>query len=185
MMGLKGNAVHLAEVSASLDGAMLQPAGGLQSADRGGVKPTRGLKPAPRYKVNSIGLKGVFAVGLAFCAWAAPESPRISDFQKRIADYLKMRKSATSAVASLKTTDSPERLQEHELDLATAIQAARPAASQGDTFTPAIGAEFRRGGSTGGHHYPERCGGPDRWGGGEKNLDGGTDFRDRAPLSAA
>ena len=85
-------------------------------------------------------------IGLAM--WAAqappPPSPVVSDFQKRVADYLQVRKSAASAVSSLKATGSPEKIQEHEQDLAISIRAARPDAAQGNIFAPAIAAAFRR-----------------------------------------
>ena len=48
-------------------------------------------------------------LGLALWASQAPSvSPNITDFQKRVADYMKLRKNAASGVSSLKTTDSPE-----------------------------------------------------------------------------
>jgi len=85
-------------------------------------------------------------IGLSM--WAAqvhpPASADIADFQKRVANYLKVRKSAASAVPALEATDSPEKIRDHERDLALAIRAARPGAAQGDIFTTAIAAEFRR-----------------------------------------
>ncbi len=91
-------------------------------------------------------LKGVAVALLEVSMWASQPSPgpHVADFQKRVADYLKVRKSAASAVAGLKATDSPEKIQQHEQDLATAIRAARPAAARGDIFTSAVAARFRR-----------------------------------------
>lgn len=78
-------------------------------------------------------------------AQAAPRSaPVMPHFQKRVADYLKVRKSAASAVSTLKATESPEKIQDHEQDLASSIRAARPDAAPGNIFTPAIAADFRR-----------------------------------------
>lgn len=90
-------------------------------------------------------LKRLTAGLLGLAMWAAqpPASPNIADFQKRVADYVKVRKSAASAVSSLKATESPEKLQGHEQDLALSIRAARPGAAQGDIFTAAIATEFR------------------------------------------
>src|SRR5271170_1430417 len=82
-------------------------------------------------------------VGLSMFA-AQVGSTDVADFQKRVANYLKLRKSAVSAVATLKATDSPEKIHDHERDIALAIRAARPNAAQGDIFTPANAAEFRR-----------------------------------------
>ena len=60
----------------------------------------------------------------ALVMWAAV-SPNLADFPKRVADYMRVRKNAVSAVSSLKTTDSPAKLQEHQNDLAISIRAAR------------------------------------------------------------
>ena len=84
-------------------------------------------------------------VGLSL--WAAQNrsiSPNVADFEKRVADYMKVRKSAAAAVSSLKTTDSAEKLQGHQNDLAIAIRSARTAATQGDVFSAPAAAEFRR-----------------------------------------
>lgn len=83
-------------------------------------------------------------LGLALWASQAPSvSPNITDFQKRVADYMKLRKNAASGVSSLKTTDSPEKLQDHQNDLAIAIRSARATAAQGDIFAAPVAAEFR------------------------------------------
>jgi hypothetical protein len=79
--------------------------------------------------------------------WAAqvpPVSPAIAEFQKRVADYLKVRKSVASAVPTLKASGSPEKIEQHERDLAISLRAARLTAAQGNIFTPDIAAEFRR-----------------------------------------
>jgi hypothetical protein len=93
-----------------------------------------------------MGLKKLTAGLLGLALWGAQgpaTSPPIADFQKRAADYVKVRKTAASTVASLKTTDSPEKLQQHQRDLASAIESARPTAAQGDVFTATIATEFR------------------------------------------
>jgi hypothetical protein len=94
-----------------------------------------------------MGLKGLTAgaLGLAMCAASNPAvSPQIADFQKRVADFVKARKTAGSAVSNLRTTDSPEKLQQHQRDLASAIRSARPDAAQGDIFSASIAADIRR-----------------------------------------
>lgn len=85
-------------------------------------------------------------IGLSLCAAQVhpPVSADIADFQKRVTNYLKVRKNAAAAVPALKATGSPEKIGDHERDLALAIRAARPGAAQGDIFTTAIAAEFRR-----------------------------------------
>ncbi|MEI9974661.1 MAG: hypothetical protein WDO73_23000 [Ignavibacteriota bacterium] len=84
-------------------------------------------------------------VGLSL--WSARNpvaSPQIADFQKRVADYVALRKTAASNVSGLKTSGSPEKIQQHQKDLSAAIRSARPAAAQGDIFTPPVAAEFCR-----------------------------------------
>jgi len=93
-------------------------------------------------------VKGLTAGVIGFAMWTAQAAPRsapvLPEFQKRVADYLKVRKGAASAVSTLKATESPEKIQEHEQDLAISIRAARPGAAQGNIFTPSIAADFRR-----------------------------------------
>jgi hypothetical protein len=82
-------------------------------------------------------------IGLSL--WSAQvASPGIADFQKRVANYEKVRKAAASAVPALKATESAEKIRDHERSMALAIRAARPGAAQGEIFTTAIAAEFRR-----------------------------------------
>jgi len=81
-------------------------------------------------------------IGLS--VWAAQVvSPGIADFQKRVGNYEKVRRTAASAVPVLKATESAKKIRDHERDMALAIRAARPGAAQGDIFTPAIATEFR------------------------------------------
>jgi len=96
--------------------------------------------------VKSLNLPIVSLLGVAL--WAAqaspPASPGMVDFHKLVANYMKIRQTAASGVANLKTTDSPEKIRGHQSDLAAAIRSARSGAAQGDIFTGAITAEFRR-----------------------------------------
>jgi len=73
-----------------------------------------------------------------------PDSLIAQDFENRVADYVKIHKLAEAKVPSLKPTDSPASIAVREDGFARAIRAARPGARQGDIFTPAISAEFRR-----------------------------------------
>jgi hypothetical protein len=67
------------------------------------------------------------------------------DFENRVTEYMKLRKSADAALPPLrKPTDSPEKLRQHQRELRKAIVARRAAATQGNIFTPEISAEFRR-----------------------------------------
>jgi hypothetical protein len=73
-----------------------------------------------------------------------PHSLAIQDFEKRIEDYMKLRKAATAEVPRLKTTDAPEKISDHEKSLSGRIREARPDARKGNVFTPEIQAEFQR-----------------------------------------
>ena len=66
-----------------------------------------------------------------------------ADFEKRVADYMKLRQSAQSGLTTPKNTQSPSQLTEYQHQLADRIRSARPQAQQGDIFTPEIAALFR------------------------------------------
>ena len=68
----------------------------------------------------------------------------LRDFEHRIAEYLKLRKTAEAGMPKLRSTDSPATITQHEHDLARRIREARQQAKQGDIFTSAITLEFRR-----------------------------------------
>jgi hypothetical protein len=77
----------------------------------------------------------------------SPDQPNadtaaIQDFQNRADEYVKLRKKIK--LPRLKTTNSAPAIAQHESECARKIRAARPAAKQGDIFTPQICAEFRR-----------------------------------------
>ncbi len=66
------------------------------------------------------------------------------DFQKRISDYLKLRKTIEAQMPHLKPTASVEKIEHHEKEFAHKIREARRLARQGDIFSPEITSEFRR-----------------------------------------
>jgi hypothetical protein len=68
----------------------------------------------------------------------------LADFQKRVAEYVKVHKVARAEVHGLKPTDSPEAIERHERKLAHEIRESRRGAQAGDIFTPPIAEEFRR-----------------------------------------
>jgi hypothetical protein len=68
----------------------------------------------------------------------------VQDFEKNVADYAKLRRKLESELPALKPTESQEKIVHHEHELARKIRRAREHAKQGDIFTPAIAAEFRR-----------------------------------------
>lgn len=82
---------------------------------------------------------------LLACAGAAPaqknQAPAVKDFEARVSSYVQLEKSQSSPH---KATDSPAKLADQHEQAAAKIQAARPAAKQGDIFTAEIAAYFRR-----------------------------------------
>ncbi len=84
------------------------------------------------------------AAGLREPLRVNPDAALVNEFQKRVADYVKLHKAKAGQLPSLKPTDSPETLQKYKEALAHEIQAGRDQAKQGDIFTPPIAAEFRR-----------------------------------------
>lgn len=68
----------------------------------------------------------------------------VRDFQKRVEDYHKLRKTVEQKLSALKQTESQAAIQGHEEGIAAGIREARGAAKQGDIFSPQITAEFRR-----------------------------------------
>lgn len=72
------------------------------------------------------------------------DSAIVQDFEKRVEEYVQLRKSIESKLTPLQATSSPEKISHHEQELARAIRAARRNATQGEIFTPAGSAEIRR-----------------------------------------
>src|SRR2546422_4333164 len=73
-----------------------------------------------------------------------PGAALVQGFEKRVDDYVKLRKSVEARLPRLKLTPSQAEIAQHERELAQAIRDERGSARQGDIFTPEIGGEFRR-----------------------------------------
>ncbi len=75
-----------------------------------------------------------------------PGAALVEEFQNRVADYMKLRKSAEAAVNEkpLKPTKSSEMIRRHQHKLREAIVDRRAGAVAGDMFTSEITAEFHR-----------------------------------------
>ncbi len=71
----------------------------------------------------------------------ATDAAIVKDFQARVASYLELHK-ATGI--SKKATDSPGKLADQKQQAEEKIQQSRPAAKQGDIFTPQIGDYFKK-----------------------------------------
>jgi len=72
------------------------------------------------------------------------DSAIVQDFEKRVANYVQLRKSIEATMAPLKTTRSQETISRYQHELARGVVNARKDARPGDIFTPAIAAEIRR-----------------------------------------
>jgi hypothetical protein len=75
---------------------------------------------------------------------ANPDSPAIKDFSRRVAEYVKVHKTAQSEIHRLKPTNSPAAIEQYQRLLAHRIRLARRGVLQGNIFTTAAAAEFRR-----------------------------------------
>ena len=85
-----------------------------------------------------------FAVTQAKPAQRVNRNAAVSaDFEKRLADYMKLRQSAQSGLTTPKNTPSPTQLTEYQHELGDRIRSARPQAQQGDLFTPEVANLFR------------------------------------------
>lgn len=107
------------------------------------------------WKVLRVTLRGTLALALlGVCTQADgvyKSTPKVNadaqivtQFQKRVADYVKLHKDVGAQLPPLKPTDSPAKIDEYQRALADRIRAARPNARQGAIFDARIAAEFRR-----------------------------------------
>ena len=83
-------------------------------------------------------------VGTAQDSTANPDAKRLVEFNERVEQYLSMRRKADDGAPVLKETEKPAEIQTAQLSLATRIRATRTGAKQGDVFTAATAAHFRR-----------------------------------------
>ena len=96
-------------------------------------------------------LQGAAILIACTLSWPAPAQDKVKadaavlqDFNHRVAEYMKLRKTTKPESQPLKPTASPEKITHHEHELAARIREARRGDAQGDIFTPEIAAEFRR-----------------------------------------
>jgi hypothetical protein len=68
----------------------------------------------------------------------------VGEFQKRVADYLKVRRQAQGEAPTPKQTDAPEKIMESQHELSARIRELRANSKQGDIFAPEIANLFRR-----------------------------------------
>jgi hypothetical protein len=103
-------------------------------------------KPGHRW-VEVLGAVLVLTISVFSQAPANPGVNRNSaiaaDFEKRVADYMKLRQKAQAGLTAPKNTDSPVNITEYQHQLAARIRAQRPDAKAGDIFTPETADLFR------------------------------------------
>jgi hypothetical protein len=68
----------------------------------------------------------------------------VADFSTRVRSYVDLRTELEKGLPALTVTDDPAEIRRAIRSLGKRIRAARAEAKQGDLFTPAITAEFRR-----------------------------------------
>jgi hypothetical protein len=104
-------------------------------------------------RVHTIPLSRTLVVAaLASVVWTgagcgkppAEDTPSVPEFEKRIAAYLEVQKSAIGQLPALKRTDDPKEITAREVAMGNAIRAARANAKQGDIIVPETAAHLRK-----------------------------------------
>lgn len=105
-------------------------------------------------RLTALGVFGgtsLLVCGLALGTYPAAQNPPsnrsaliLQDFQRRVAQYLKLQKKVQASLPPLKKTSSPSLLAQRQRLLAERMRAARRGAGPGAIFTPEITADFRR-----------------------------------------
>ncbi len=73
-----------------------------------------------------------------------PDAGLMSEFRKRVDEYVKLRDKAERAAPDLERTEKPAEIVTAEKDMGDLVRQARATAKRGDLFTPATEAMFRR-----------------------------------------
>lgn len=100
--------------------------------------------------MNRIALAVLMSCGIAGVTLGGqeprvnPDAQLLHDFSKRIQSYMELHNRLEKKAPPLKTTNDPAKIKASQQGLASAIQAERSAAKQGEIFTPEISAIFRR-----------------------------------------
>lgn len=92
---------------------------------------------------------GIAVAALAACSATAqprpgPDAATLQDFQKRLDTYVALQRGLQRDTAKQKETVDPGKISVAENLLGARIRTVRKDAKQGDIFTPAISAVFRR-----------------------------------------
>jgi len=109
----------------------------------------------PRALLN-LATAAIVLLSAILCASLGPREPEqsppavnqdsliVRDFEKQVDEYAKVHKKAEAGVPRLKSTDSPQTINEHRRLLADNIRVARADAKQGSVFSPEISQLFKR-----------------------------------------
>jgi len=96
-------------------------------------------------------MKAAAAMLIAGAVWAQADSlpankdaAIITEFQKRVDDYLKLRKDIEAKSGKLKASSSQEKISYQARGLRHKVREARENAREGEVFTPDVSAEIRR-----------------------------------------
>src|SRR6185312_2016016 len=122
-------------------------AGGLMNCGVTTQTPRNGRKRERRFNT-------AFAALLLACTCAFAQSKPAqkvnqdaaiaADFEKRVADYMKLRQSAETGLPTPKSSHSSAQIATYQQQIANRIRLARPQVQQGDIFSPQIADLFRR-----------------------------------------
>ena len=68
----------------------------------------------------------------------------VGTFEDHVKEYMRLHNKAKGGIPKIKPTDSAHQINQHQRQLADNIRAERPAARQGDIFTPEVSQLFKR-----------------------------------------
>ena len=91
-----------------------------------------------------IAMTSLASAGAGCSKPAQEDTPSVPEFEKRIAAYLDLQKSAIGQLPALKRTDDPHEITSREIAMGEAIRAARSNAKQGDVIVPETAAYLRK-----------------------------------------
>ena len=100
------------------------------------------------FRTGILGAIFFLAAGLAL-AQTKPtpgvnaDAATASDFEKKVADYMKVHQQAQNGLSTPKPTDLPAKIAEYQHQLAAKIHSLRSDAKQGEIFTPEITGLFQ------------------------------------------
>jgi hypothetical protein len=103
------------------------------------MRPTGFISARPRFNLRAASLLIVLSVnGAAQTPPLSKQPPGFDDFTQHVQEYLKLRKTLPNE----RTTKRQEQIVDRRHSIADAIREARPAAKQGDIFTPESSEQF-------------------------------------------